>query len=146
VAAVLFFAWLDLSDFDAQELTLILLEEWKSHLVDVQRVDALDGLTLKGTVEEDAEEVVVGVDLRPLGPTPVAVVVVGDGCSGGGGGRHGERDSQLHASGVVSPDHLADVPVHYPDAIFCFCVKGLSKFTQKHRNCVVKGLSKFNEF
>jgi hypothetical protein len=59
---VVVFACLDLPDFEAQELALVWLEEWKSHLVDVKRVDALDGLTLKGTVEEDTEEVGVSLD------------------------------------------------------------------------------------
>jgi hypothetical protein len=38
--------FLDLSDFETQELTLVLLEEWKPHLVDMQRIVALDGLAL----------------------------------------------------------------------------------------------------
>jgi hypothetical protein len=39
---------IDHSNFEAEELALVWLEEGKPHLVDLERVDVLDGLALPG--------------------------------------------------------------------------------------------------
>jgi hypothetical protein len=63
----------------------------------------------------------------------VTVVVVDGGCGGGGGGHRDGRDSRLHVNGVVVPDHLVNLPVHYPDSISVFLCEGpLTDVTHGH--------------
>jgi hypothetical protein len=45
---------MDMSDFEAEKLVLVLLEPCKSSLVDVEGVDATDVLALNGAVEANA--------------------------------------------------------------------------------------------